>query len=131
MTAVYAAGVTVAAWRLGARGGTRGLVVAWLLGGILYWALSMTKFRLQGMCLHLPPQSTVDRLAIYGFLGYGFTGSGLTVLVARKALWRNSEAGLTRRVIARGIGAFFAGMLVVLLVIAIDDIGSLVRSGAP
>ena len=130
LTAAYAAALTATAWRLGAQRGPRWLVVAWLVGGTAFCLLNLAKFRVQGTAIHFPPRTSLDHLAVFASLGYGVLGAGATTLSVRKRLQRSADGRLTTAAIGAGVGAFFAGMLVVLLVVAINDVVALVRQGA-
>lgn len=119
--ALFAGIFVVAAWRVSARYGPRSLVGIWLAGAAVFCLLNFVRFRAQGFPLHFPPASAADRIAIYGMLGNGLVGCGLAALSVRKRRRRSADGVLTRGAVAAGVGAFFAGMLIVLLVVAIND----------
>jgi hypothetical protein len=130
-TALYAAALVAVIWRVGARKGVRWLPLAWLGGGVVYWALSLAKFWLQGMPIHLPPQTSLERLAVFGGLAYGLTGTALLTLSVRKRLIGKGGPSPALPDVGAGVGAFFGGMLLVLAVPAMQDIAALFRRLAP
>jgi hypothetical protein len=130
LTAAYAAALTATAWRLGAQRGSRWLIIAWLVGGTTFCLLNLARFRVQGTPVHFPPRTSLDRLAIFASLGYGVVGAGATTLSVRKRLGCSTDGRLTLASIGAGVGAFFTGMLVVLLVVAINDVAALVQQRA-
>jgi hypothetical protein len=69
-------------------------------------------------------------MAMLASLGYGLFGAAATTLSVRRRLRRGADGRLTPAALGAGVGAFFIGMLVVLLVVAINDVGALVRQGA-
>ena len=126
-TALYAAALVALMWRLGARKGTRWLPLAWLGGGGVYWALSLTKFWLQGTPIHVPPQTSLERLAVFGALAYGLTGAALLTLSVRKRLIRNGGPSPALPDVGAGVGAFLGGMLLVIAAVAVQDFAALFR----
>ena len=127
LTAGYAAALVAAAWRLGARRGPRWLPLAWLVGGLVFAVLTFAKLRAQGALIGLPPRTSLDRLALFASLGYGLVGAAFTTLSVRKRLRRSADGRLTSAAVGAGVGAFFCGMLVVLLVVAVNDFAALFR----
>lgn len=127
ITALYAAALVTAAWKLGRSKGAGWLPLAWLIGGLLYWALSLAKFRLQGTPLHFPPQTSLDRLAVFGTLAYGLSGAALLTLSVRKRLRLHVQPRPTMPDIRAGIGAFYCGMLLTLIIPAARDFVELFR----
>ena len=127
LTAGYAAALVAAAWRLGVRYGPRWLPLVWLVGGLLFAVLTIAKLRAQGALIGFPPKTSVDRLALFASLGYGFVGAAFTTLSVRKRLRRSGDGRLTSAAVGAGVGAFFCGVLVVLLVVAVDDFAALFR----
>jgi hypothetical protein len=131
LTAGYAAALVFFSWELAARRGTRWLPLAWLLGALIFAVLTFAKLRAQGALIGFPPRTSLDRLAVTASLGYGVLGAGFTTLSVRKRIRRSADGRLTRAALGAGVGAFFAGMLAVILVVTIDDIAGLVRRMAP
>jgi hypothetical protein len=127
---VYAAGFVAIAWRVAVMRGLRSLLLAWPAGAVVFWLLNLAKLRVQGVPLHWPPVTAVDRLAIFGFLGYGFCGAGLATLSIARHLRGSSDRRLTLASTAAGIGAFFLGMLLTLAVVAINDLAGLIANFA-
>ena len=127
VTAAYAAALVAVAWHLGARRGPRWLLVAWLVGGLVFAILMFARIRAQGRPIGFPPRTSLDRLAVFGSLAYGLLGAGFTTLSVRKRLRRSADGRLTPAAIALGVGAFFGGMIVVVLVVAVDDFVTLAR----
>jgi hypothetical protein len=130
-TALYAAALVAVVWRLGARKGVRWLPLAWLGGAVVYWGLSLAKFRLQGTPIHLPPQTSLERLAVFGALAYGLAGAALLTLSVRKRLKRRGGLSPTLPDVRAGVGAFFAGMLLVLVVPLMQDVATVFHRMAP
>ena len=131
LTAAYAAALVALTWRLAARRGTRWLPVAWLVGALVFAVLTFAKLRAQGALVGLPPRTPLDRLAVFASLGYGLVGAGFTTLSVRKRLRRSADGRLTTAAIGAGVGAFFAGVLAVILVVAVDDFATLFRRMGP
>jgi hypothetical protein len=127
LTAGYAAALVYFAWQLAARRGTRWLPLAWLLGALIFAVLTFAKLRAQGALIGFPPRTSLDRLAVTASLSYGLLGAGFTTLSVRKRFRRSVDGRLTRSAVGAGVGAFFAGMLAVILIVAIEDISTLVR----
>ena len=127
LTAVYAAALVAVAWRLAARRGTRWLPLAWLLGALVFAALMFARLRAQGAPVGLPPQTPVERVALFASFGYGLFGAGFTTLSVRKRLRRSADGRLTPAAMGAGVVAFFAGMIAVILIVAVDDFATLAR----
>ena len=125
--AAYAAVLVAAAWRFGRDRGTQWLLVVWLVGGLTFTLLSVAKLRLQGTSINFPPHTSLDRLAVFGSLGNGMLGAGFTTLSVRRHLRLSPDGRLRRGTIKAGIAAFFGGMLVVLFIVAMDDLKGLFR----
>ena len=121
--ALFAGIFVVAAWRLSAQYGSRSLLVIWLVGAAVFCLLNVIRLRAQGFPLHVPPASAADRIGIYGMLGNGLVGCGLATLSVRRRRRRSLDGVLTRGAVGAGVGAFFVGMLIVLVVVAIGDFG--------
>ena len=127
ITALYAAALYTAAWRLGRSKGARWLPLAWLIGGLVYSALTFAKLRLQGSPLHIPPQTSLDTLAVEGTLAYGLCGAALLTLSVRKRLRLHVQPRPTMPDIRAGIGAFLCGMLLTLVIPLAHDFSELYR----
>jgi len=127
LTAAYAAALVAVAWRLAGQRGPRWLGLAWLLGAVVFALLTLAKLRVQGAAINVPPQTPLDWLAVAASFGYGLVGAGLTTLSVRKRLRLSPDRRLTARTIAAGVGAFLGGILLVLLVVAVNDLAALVR----
>ena len=128
LLAIYAIVFVATAWRFAVRRGPRSLVVVWLAGAALFWLLNITKLWMQGMTVHFPPTTLPDRLAIFGFLGFALCGTGLATLSVRRRLRTSPDGRLTIANTAAGVGAFFAGMVLTLIVVAINDISGVILS---
>jgi hypothetical protein len=121
--ALFAWGFVAVAWRVAAQYGRRSLWLVWLIGAAAFWLLNLLRLRLQGMPVHLPPTTDLERVTIYGMLGYGALGCALAALSVRRRQRRSVDGRLTRGAVAAGIGAFFAGMFIVLVFVALGDTG--------
>jgi uncharacterized membrane protein YbhN (UPF0104 family) len=127
VTALYASALYTAAWKLGRSKGARWLPLAWLIGGLLYAALTFAKLLWQGATLHIPPQTDLDTLAIESTLAYGLCGAALLTLSVRKRLRLHVQSRPTMPDIRAGIGAFYCGMLLTLIVPTAHDLIALYR----
>jgi len=130
LTAAYAAALVAVAWRLSVRYGRHWLPIAWFVGGLAFAVLTLAKLRVQGAAIGVPPRTSLDWLALAGSFGYGFVGAGLAMLSVRKRLRASPDGRLTRGGVAAGVGAFFGGMLLVLLIVGVNDVAALVRQRA-
>jgi hypothetical protein len=119
---LYAAGYTAVAWHLARRTGRHWLLGAWVAGALLFWLVSLIRLRILDAAISIPPQTSADRLAVFGFLAWGVLGVGLATLSVWRRIGRNPEGQLTLGGTMAGVGAFFAGMLLVLLAVLISDI---------
>lgn len=120
--AVVAAAYVVLAWVLGRRFGARALSAAWLLASVGMAAMILVRTHLR-MTRHgttVPP--TWERGLAVGILGMLLLAFGLATLSVRKRLKREPAVALGVGGVARGVGAFFVGIGMVMAVFLIADV---------
>jgi hypothetical protein len=119
--ALVAALYVVAAWAVAKRFGEFALIGAWLVGTIslatMYTMVWGYRRELAGVTI-----STSYRLMEFAaFLGLSAAGFGLSTLSVHRRRRRTSD-GLNFGAMMAGVGAFFGGLGVVLVVVFVSDV---------
>jgi hypothetical protein len=127
VVALFAAAYVALAWHLARRAGRRWLAVAWLIAVLIFLLAFLTRLKILGAPVSIPPRTAGNRLLLAVSLGVGLAGAGLATLSVWRGLISSPDGRLTFGRIMAGVGAFFGGLLVVMVVLLVRDLWQIGR----
>jgi hypothetical protein len=124
--ALVATAYVVASWHLGRRGGSRGLLITWIVSALLFAAYTTFQIHRRQADLGFPPERQHDAAFFFGTLGIGALCFGAASLTLRRRL-RSGATHLGLRGTLAGLGAYLGVLTAVFLVVLVTDVVGLLR----